>query len=146
MRVLSLEPALAASLRTIVDAQISAWEESPPQRSTARSAFARSRARPTLPGLPPARAKHSSASLRGTAPDLRGAKRGATRSDLNQAALPLTRSDTEEQRERNPPLVPFHRVQGRKSKEDEMSRFIIARQEVRESASSSECVLEGESR
>jgi len=31
VRVLSLEPALAASLRTIVDAQISAWEESPPQ-------------------------------------------------------------------------------------------------------------------
>jgi hypothetical protein len=31
VRVLSLEPALAASLRTIVDAQISAWEESSPQ-------------------------------------------------------------------------------------------------------------------
>src|ERR1700737_4533482 len=30
VRVLSLEPALAASLRTSIDAQISAWEESPP--------------------------------------------------------------------------------------------------------------------
>jgi hypothetical protein len=32
---------------------------------------------------------------------------------LSQAAPPPTRSDTEEQRGRNPPLLPFHRVEGR---------------------------------
>jgi len=42
---------------------------------------------------------------------------------LSQAAKP-TRSDTEEQRGRNPPLLPFHRVERRKSKEDEMNRLV----------------------
>src|SRR5882724_3164408 len=93
-------------------------------RSTTRGAFACGRARPTRPGSPPARAKRSSASLPATTRDLRGAKRGATRSSVSQAAPPPTWSDTEEQRERNQPLVLFHRVEGRKSKEDEMNRLI----------------------
>jgi len=43
---------------------------------------------------------------------------------VSPAAPPPTRSDIEEQRERNPPLLTFHPVEGRKSKEDEMSGFI----------------------
>jgi len=53
VRVLSLEPALAASLRTAVDAQISAWEESsPPARGGERPAEhgAGASANPTGPG------------------------------------------------------------------------------------------------
>jgi hypothetical protein len=50
VRVLSLEPALAASLRTIVDAQISAWEESSPEaRGGERRAEHGTGANPTGP-------------------------------------------------------------------------------------------------
>jgi len=88
VRVLSLEPALAASLRTIVDAQISAWEESSPQaRGGERRAEhgAGTGANPTGPGRHGGRG--GGRGRRGTAPEAIRAAPPAPSADALQAYL-----------------------------------------------------------